>query len=170
MPSSRAIEATLLSGAAAQVAAMITASRAGNPPGSAGPARTVAGEGNGSDVARGAADPRHRSRPGRLGVRDRLRGDHGTGAVAGSTAGAPLRRGRRTWRFRGGRNRRAGGVPPSGQDRSRRVTRAREAMPRPVLEAEIVSRTGHSQRVDRADAVTRRILWCIAVNAAEDTR
>jgi hypothetical protein len=43
-------------------------------------------------------------------------------------------------------------------------------MARPVLEAEIVSRTGHSQRVDRADAVTRRILWCIAVNAAEDTR
>jgi hypothetical protein len=39
-----------------------------------------------------------------------------------------------------------------------------------VLEGEIISRTGHSQRVDRADAITRRILWCIAVNAAEDTR
>src|SRR5215217_7587476 len=120
-PSSRVIEATLLPGAAAQVAGMITASRAGNPPGSESPARTVAGEGNGRDVARGAADPRNRSRPGRLGVRDRLRGDHGAGAVAGSTAGASLRRGRGAWRFRGGRNRRAGGVPPSGQDRSHRV-------------------------------------------------
>jgi hypothetical protein len=43
-PSSRAVEATLLPGAAAQVASMITASRAGNPLGGAGPARTVAGE------------------------------------------------------------------------------------------------------------------------------
>jgi hypothetical protein len=31
-------------------------------------------------------------------------------------------------------------------------------MPRPVLEAEIVSRTGHSQRVYQAAAATRRIL------------
>jgi hypothetical protein len=39
-PSSRAIDATLLPGAAAQVAGMIIASRAGNPPGGAGSART----------------------------------------------------------------------------------------------------------------------------------
>jgi hypothetical protein len=43
-------------------------------------------------------------------------------------------------------------------------------MPRPVVEAEIVSRTGHSLPVDQADAVTRRISGYIAVNAAEDTR
>jgi hypothetical protein len=43
-------------------------------------------------------------------------------------------------------------------------------MPRPVLEAEIVSRRGHSLPVDQADPVTRRILGYIAVNAAEDTR
>jgi hypothetical protein len=43
-------------------------------------------------------------------------------------------------------------------------------MPRPVLEAEIVSRAGHSLPVDQADAATRRILGYIAVNAAEDTR
>ncbi len=43
-------------------------------------------------------------------------------------------------------------------------------MPRPVLEAEIVSRAGHSLPVDQADAVTRRILGDVAVNAAEDTR
>src|SRR5215211_1047199 len=168
--SSRAIEATLLPGAAAQVAGMITASRAGNPLGDAGPARTVAGEGNGRDVARDVADLRNRSRPGRLGVRDRLRGDHGAGAVAGSTPGASLRRGRRAWRFRGGRNRRTGGVPPSGQDRSRRMTGAREAMPRPVPKAEIVSRTGCSLPVDQADAVARRISGYIAVHTAEDTR
>jgi hypothetical protein len=36
-----------LSGAAAQVAGMITASRAGNPLCGEGPARTVVGEGNG---------------------------------------------------------------------------------------------------------------------------
>jgi hypothetical protein len=42
--------------------------------------------------------------------------------------------------------------------------------PRPVLEAEIVSHAGHSLPVDKADAVTRRILGYIAVNAAEDTR
>jgi hypothetical protein len=39
-PSSRAIDATLLPGAAAQVAGMIIASRAGNPLGGAGSART----------------------------------------------------------------------------------------------------------------------------------
>jgi len=43
-------------------------------------------------------------------------------------------------------------------------------MPRPVLEAEIVSRAGYSLPVDQADAATRRILGDIAVNAAEDTR
>jgi hypothetical protein len=43
-------------------------------------------------------------------------------------------------------------------------------MPRPVVEAEIVSRTGHSLPVDQADTVTRRISGYIAVNAAEDTR
>jgi hypothetical protein len=43
-PSSRAIQATLLPGTAAQVAGMITANRAGNPASGAGPARTVAGE------------------------------------------------------------------------------------------------------------------------------
>jgi hypothetical protein len=43
-------------------------------------------------------------------------------------------------------------------------------MPRPVLEAEIVLRTGHSQLVDQADAVTHRVSGYIAVNAAEDTR
>jgi hypothetical protein len=42
-------------------------------------------------------------------------------------------------------------------------------MPRLVLEAEIVSRRGHSRLVDQADAVTRRISGYIAVNAAEDT-
>jgi hypothetical protein len=43
-------------------------------------------------------------------------------------------------------------------------------MLRPVLEAEIVSRTGYSLPVDQAEAVTRRISGCVAVNAAEDTR
>jgi hypothetical protein len=43
-------------------------------------------------------------------------------------------------------------------------------MLRPVLEAEIVSRTGHSLPVDQADAATRRILGDIAGNVAEDTR
>jgi hypothetical protein len=43
-------------------------------------------------------------------------------------------------------------------------------MLRPVLAAEIVSRTGYSLPVDQADAVTRRISGCVAVNAAEDTR
>ena len=43
-------------------------------------------------------------------------------------------------------------------------------MPRPVLKAEIVSRTGYSLPVDQADAVTRRISGHIAVNAAEITR
>jgi hypothetical protein len=43
-------------------------------------------------------------------------------------------------------------------------------MPRPVLEAEIGSPTGHSLPVDQADAATRRISGYIAVNAAEDTR
>jgi hypothetical protein len=43
-------------------------------------------------------------------------------------------------------------------------------MPRPVLEAEVVSRTGHSLPVDQADVVTRRILGDIAGNVAEDTR
>jgi hypothetical protein len=43
-------------------------------------------------------------------------------------------------------------------------------MLRPVLEAEIVSRTGHSLPVDQAEAVTRQISGCVAVNAAEDTR
>jgi hypothetical protein len=43
-------------------------------------------------------------------------------------------------------------------------------MLRPVLEAEIVSRTGYSLPVDQADAVTGRISGCVAVNAAEDTR
>jgi hypothetical protein len=39
-----------------------------------------------------------------------------------------------------------------------------------VLEAKMVSRIGHGQLVDQADAVTRRISGDIAVNAAEDTR
>ena len=43
-------------------------------------------------------------------------------------------------------------------------------MLRPVLEAEIVSRTGYSLPVDQAEAVTRRISGCVAVAAAEDTR
>ena len=43
-------------------------------------------------------------------------------------------------------------------------------MPRPVLEAEIVSRTGNSLPVDQADAVTHRISGYIAVNVAEVTR
>jgi hypothetical protein len=43
-------------------------------------------------------------------------------------------------------------------------------MPRPVLEAEIVPRTGHSLPVGQPGAVTRRISGYIAVNAAEDTR
>jgi hypothetical protein len=43
-------------------------------------------------------------------------------------------------------------------------------MLRPVLEAEIASRTGYSLPVDQADAVTRRISGYIAVNAAEDMR
>jgi hypothetical protein len=43
-------------------------------------------------------------------------------------------------------------------------------MLRPVLEAEIVPRTGYSLPVDQADAVSRRISGCVAVNAAEDTR
>jgi hypothetical protein len=43
-------------------------------------------------------------------------------------------------------------------------------MSRPVLKAEIVSRTGYSLPVDHADAVTRRISGYIAVNAAEVTR
>jgi hypothetical protein len=42
-------------------------------------------------------------------------------------------------------------------------------MLRPVLRAEIVSRTGHSLPVGQADAVTRRISGCLAVNAAEVT-
>jgi hypothetical protein len=50
------------------------------------------------------------------------------------------------------------------------VIRAREAMARPGLEAEIVSRTGHSLPVGQADAVTRRISGYIAVNVAEVTR
>jgi hypothetical protein len=50
------------------------------------------------------------------------------------------------------------------------VIGAREAMLRPVLEAEIASRTGYSLPVDQADAVTRRISGYIAVNAAEVTR
>ena len=43
-------------------------------------------------------------------------------------------------------------------------------MPRPVLEAEIVSPAGHILPVDQADAATRQIPGDIAVNAAEDTR
>jgi hypothetical protein len=43
-------------------------------------------------------------------------------------------------------------------------------MPRPVVEAEIVSRAGPSLPVGQADAATRRISGDIAVNAAEDTR
>jgi hypothetical protein len=43
-------------------------------------------------------------------------------------------------------------------------------MPVPVLEAEIVSRTGHSLPVGQADAVTRRVSGYLAVNVAEDTR
>jgi hypothetical protein len=43
-------------------------------------------------------------------------------------------------------------------------------MPRPWLEAEIVSRTGYSLPVGQADAVTRRISGYIAVNVAEVTR
>jgi hypothetical protein len=39
-----------------------------------------------------------------------------------------------------------------------------------MLEAEIVSRTGYGLPVDQAEAVTRRISGCVAVNAAEDTR
>ena len=50
------------------------------------------------------------------------------------------------------------------------MIRAREAMPRPVVEAEIVSRTGYSLPVDQADAVTRRISGYLAVTVAEDTR
>jgi hypothetical protein len=46
-PSSRAVEATLLSWTAAQVAGMITASRTGNPPGGEGLPRMMADEGNG---------------------------------------------------------------------------------------------------------------------------
>jgi hypothetical protein len=42
-------------------------------------------------------------------------------------------------------------------------------MPRLVLEAEIVSRTGYSLRVGQADAVTRRSSGDLAVNVAEDT-
>ena len=84
-----------------QVAATISANR-WESSWREGPTRTLAGEGNGRDVARDTADPRNQSRPGRPAVRHHLRGDHRAGAVAGSTAGAPLRRGRRTWRFRGG--------------------------------------------------------------------
>jgi hypothetical protein len=43
-------------------------------------------------------------------------------------------------------------------------------MLRPMLEAEIASRTGYSLPIDQADAVTRRISGCVAVNAAEGTR
>jgi hypothetical protein len=50
------------------------------------------------------------------------------------------------------------------------VTRARDAIPRPVLEAEIVSHAGHSLPVAKAAVVTRRILGYIAVNAAKNTR
>jgi hypothetical protein len=46
-PSSRAIEAMLLPGAAAQVAAGLLRAALGNPPGGARPARTVVGESNG---------------------------------------------------------------------------------------------------------------------------
>jgi hypothetical protein len=50
------------------------------------------------------------------------------------------------------------------------VIAAGEAIPRPLLEAEIVSRTGYSLPVGQADAGTRRISGDIAVNATEDTR
>jgi hypothetical protein len=46
-PSSRAVETTLLSGAAAQVAGMILRAALGILLAGEGPARTVAGEGNG---------------------------------------------------------------------------------------------------------------------------
>ena len=47
---------------------------------------------------------------------------------------------------------------------------AREAMRRPVLAAEIVSRTGYNLPVGQADAGIRRISGYIAITVAEDTR